>query len=107
MRPVTHGDVVAAARVLYSYGEAERPEMIERMLRQARRADRFRAETGRVHPFWGDGSLMSAALQMDPPAEPALADEDYCACLAQVFEALINRERNLRRSVSSDLVPAA
>jgi len=94
MRAVTHGDVVAAARVLFQHEEAERADCIERLMRQSRRADRYRKETGKTHPFWGDGSLMSAALSRDPPAEPALANEEYCACLAQVFEALITDARN-------------
>lgn len=93
MRPVMHGDVIAAARVLYARPEDDRADQIERLLIQARRADRYRRETGRIHPFWGDGSLMSAALALTPPPEPALADEEYCACLAQVFEALIRAER--------------
>jgi diaminopimelate decarboxylase len=97
MRPVMHGDVVAAARVLYGEGESQRAITLERLLTQARRADRYRRETGRVHPFWGDGSLMSAALMRDPPGEPTMADEDYCACLAQVFEALISRDRAAQR----------
>ena len=88
-----HGDVVAAARVLYALPEEARSETIDRLLTNARRADRYRRETGKVHPFWGDGTLMTAALSTDPPAEPKLADEDYCACLAQVFEALISHER--------------
>lgn len=107
MRSVTHGDVVAAARVLYMRAEDERGALMERLLRQARRGDRYRRETGRVHPFWGDGSLMAAALSLSPPPEPALADEEYCACLAQVFEALISRERSSRRSGSSGRVSAA
>lgn len=98
MRPVMHGDVVAAARVLYALPEEARQGMIETLLINARRADRYRRETGRMHPFWGDGSLMTAALITEPPSEPHLADEEYCACLAQVFEALISHERRTRRS---------
>jgi hypothetical protein len=95
-----HGDVVAAARVLYARAEAERGETMERLLVQAKRADRYRREMGKPHPFWGDGSLMSAALLYDPPAEPKLADEEYCACLAMVFETLINRERTGRSAAA-------
>ena len=100
MRPVMHGDVVAAARVLYGETEEARAGIIDRLITQARRADRYRKEMGQVHPFWGDGSLMAASLAMDPPPEPRLADEDYCACLAQVFEALISRERSLHKSAA-------
>lgn len=107
MRAVMHGDVVAAARALYAHPEDARLDLIERLLLQARRADRFRRETGRVHPFWGDGSLMSAALGLKPGPEPKLADDDYCSCLAQVFEALIRDARRPRRSAAIQRAPAA
>lgn len=107
MRPILHGDVVAAARVLYALPDAERAPTMERLIVQARRADRYRKEMGRVHPFWGDGSLLTAALAHNPPPEPALADTVYCACLAHVFEALVTRARNSRMSERSDQAPAA
>ena len=105
MRTVMHGDVIAAARVLYANAEDERAGVMERLLVQARRADRYRRETGKIHPFWGDGSLMTAALAHVPPPEPELADEEYCACLAQVFEALISAERRSHKQRSSGQVP--
>lgn len=98
MRPVMHGDVVAAARVLRSEIPETRPALLARLLRQTERADRFRKDTGRVHFLWGDGSLMTAALRRRPVPEPPLDDLDYCSCLAMVFEALVNRGHSLRKS---------
>ncbi|MCP3969402.1 MAG: hypothetical protein GY717_03620 [Rhodobacteraceae bacterium] len=89
MRPVLHGDVVAAARVLYRMPIRLRPDAMKRMLCQASMADRYRLVTGRLHPEWGDGSLMVAALAKAPPPEPRLDDRDYCGCMAMVFEALV------------------
>jgi len=89
MRPVMHGDVVAAARVLYALPSGRRGGALERMMHHAARADRFRRKTGRSHPEWGDGSLMVTALATAPPPEPRLDDADYCGCMAMVFEALV------------------
>ncbi|WP_449240103.1 DUF7742 family protein [Candidatus Rhodobacter oscarellae] len=92
-----HGDIVAAARVLYDAPQAARPLILDRLLSQAERADIYRRSEGAIHPFWGDGSLMAVALRKRPPPEPPLEDTEYCACLAQVFDALVNRVRKSRR----------
>jgi len=84
-----HGDVVAAARALYVQPVNRRNAVMQRLLQEATWADRYRAMAGRMHPLWGDGSLMAAALNRHPAPEPGLADSDYCGCLAQVLEALM------------------
>ena len=89
-----HGDVVAAARVLFCTTPSERKAVLRRLLRQAQTADQYRLACGRAHPLWGDGSLMVAALKHSPPKEPQLDDLDYCDCMAQVFEALVTLGRN-------------
>lgn len=83
-----HGDVVAAARVLYAVPRPRRGAVIARLLKEAAWADIYRCDRGRVHPMWGDGSLMTAALLRKPPREPGLSDVDYCTCMAMVLEAL-------------------
>ena len=88
MGPVSHGDVVAAARRLYLLPEAGRADALQRLLDQASWAHVFRRATGRVHALWGDGSLMAAAMAAPLPPEPSLADADYCGCLAMVFDRL-------------------
>lgn len=90
MRPVLHGDVVAAACALLARPDAERPVLMQRMLSEAAIADLYRKRLGRPHPIWGNGSLMAAARRRVRAAEPFLDDRDYCACLAMVFEALID-----------------
>ena len=93
MRPVLHGDVVAAARVLYPLSARWRGPELARLMQRAGWADAFRKSSGRAHPLWGDGSLMTAALACAPPPEPMLDDVEYCSCLAMVFEALVSRKK--------------
>jgi hypothetical protein len=92
MRPVMHGDVVAAGCALLAVPEADRARLLARMLGEAEAADRHRRATGRAHPVWGTGSLMSAAMGRARRAEPFLDDRDYAACLALVFEVLARRQ---------------
>ena len=92
-----HGDVVAVARVLYALPDVSRPGALKRLMCKAGWADAFRRRTGRAHPVWGDGSLMTAALAATPPPEPKLDDPVYCACLAMVFEGLVAELSGARR----------
>ena len=91
MRQVLHGDVVAAARVLFAVPDAARAGLLARMLDEAHWADLYRKRTERAHPVWGDGSLMTAALRRAPPPEPTLSDRRYCSCLVQVLQAVLER----------------
>jgi len=93
MRPVLYGDVTAAARAMLAAEPVARRRLLLRMLAEAEAADAHRRETGRVHPLWGTGSLMSAALAYPVAPEPCLDDRDYAGCMAQVFEALVARAR--------------
>lgn len=89
MRPVQHGDVVAAARALLRLPETGRAAALRRMLAQARAADAYRKRLGKAHPEWGNGSLMAVALRGGVPPEPKLDVPDYCRCLVMVFEELV------------------
>lgn len=89
MRRVLHGDVSATARALLAVPPEARGALAARLLREAGAADRFRLATGRAHPLWGNGSLMSAAMRYPRAREPYLDDPDYAACMAMLFEALI------------------
>ena len=91
MRPVFHGDIVAAARAIFPLSVRDRSLKLDDLLLKSARADAFRIATGRLNPSWGDGSLMAAALAEDPPPEPSLEDRDYCLCLGQVLAALAAR----------------
>ena len=80
------GDVIAAARVLAPWPRACRPKLLWRLVQEAAHADAHRRRTGRMHPAWGDGSLMAAALRRRVAKEPSLADEDYREAVILVLD---------------------
>ncbi|MGY6409692.1 MAG: DUF7742 family protein [Alkalilacustris sp.] len=84
MRPLLHGDIVAAARALLALPESRWAETMTCMLTAAERADQYRKKRGKAHPRHGTGSLMAAAAAWPQVPEPALEDPDYLACLACV-----------------------
>lgn len=91
MRRVLYGDVRAAARALLAVPSDARGPLLARLFAEAEAADAYRLETGRAHPSFGTGSLMSAALAHDVAREPYLEDPTYAACMAEVFEGLVAR----------------
>ncbi|WP_300516676.1 hypothetical protein [Aliiroseovarius sp.] len=91
MRPLGHGDLSAAGCALLSVVPAARPALLTRMLVEAEAADAYRRDTGRLHPLWGNGSLMSVAMVRPRRREPFLDDPDYAACLAMIFDAVLER----------------
>jgi len=93
MRRVLYGDVTAAARALLRVEPAARRPLLLRLFAEAETADAHRLRTGRAHPLFGTGSLMSAALAHPVAREPCLDDPTYAACMAEVFEALVARAR--------------
>lgn len=88
MRPVLHGDAIAAARALKRRPADERGPALALMLARAEAADAFRIRFGRAHPAWGNGSLMALVGRETLPAEPPLDDPDYCRCLSLVYGVL-------------------
>ncbi len=91
MRPVMHGDVAAAGCALLRVAPEARFGLMSRLLSEAEAADQYRQETGNIHPLWGNGSLMAAAMARPRAREPFLDDLEYCACMALVFDALLGR----------------
>lgn len=89
MRPILHGDVSSAARALLMIPPQAREGACRRMIREAEQADRHVRRTGRVHPFWGNGSLMAAARRRSLADEPGFDDADYCRCFELVLRGLI------------------
>ena len=89
MRPLLHGDVSDAARALLAAPPAARERLCRRMIVEAEAADAYRRRTGRVHPLWGNGSLMAAARRRALADEPGFDDADYCSCFEMVLRALI------------------
>ena len=98
MRPVLHGDVSNAARVLLNVQQMLRADLCARMIQEADAADAFARREGRLHPLWGNGSLMSAARKRILADEPSFDDADYCACFELVLRGLIDRCASRTRS---------
>lgn len=91
MRPILHGDLTNAARVLMRVAEADRDGVARQMIEEAERAFDHMTATGRAHPDWGDGSLMSAARMRGMSFEPTLDNLAYCSCLETVLRSLKKR----------------
>ncbi len=89
MRPVLHGDVSSAARVLLNVPIGVRASLCARMIHEAELADAHFQSTGRSHVMWGNGSLMGAARKRVLADEPSFSSIDYCACFELVLRALI------------------
>jgi len=93
MRPPSHGDLIAAARALRSRPPALRRWALTRLMAEAEAAALHTSTLGGMHPLWGDGSLMAAALRHGDIADYGPKDADYCLCLALVAEALAEHAR--------------
>lgn len=89
MRPVTQTDLCAAAKVLLCTPEAARAAEARRLIHHARAADAYRRATGRVHPRFGNGTLLSVALTQPRRDPDAPGDVDYLTCMALVLEILL------------------
>jgi len=101
MRPVMHGDLVAAARVLRALPAPARAAAARRLIAEADAADRYRKQFGRGHSRFGTGSLMVAAGRWPKVAEPGLDDAGYLHCLGVVLAALAARRGGHWAGISS------
>ncbi len=94
MRGLTHGDVVAAASLLRTTPRETWDATVDRLLDQAHAADVYRKRLGRLHPRWGNGSLMSMVLcESSVWPESRFSDSDYVEALAAVLLAFVHRRR--------------
>jgi len=88
MRTVRYSDVSAAARVMLATPPAFRALVCHRMIREAEFADRYVRRLGRLHPAWGNGTLLAAARRRRLAQEPSFSDREYCVCFQHVLNAL-------------------
>lgn len=88
MRRVLYSDVSAAARALLATPPSFRAQVCLEMIREAECADRFVRRLGKLHPKWGNGTLLAAARQRQLEREPSFDDAEYCACFQHVLSAL-------------------
>ncbi|WP_299944666.1 hypothetical protein [uncultured Ruegeria sp.] len=98
MRPVLHGDISAAARALLAVPLPDRDRLSCDMIAEAELADQHVAKTGRLHPLFGNGSLMAVANNRPLAEEPNFGDLQYCQCFEMVLRKLIRFHITQRRS---------
>ena len=98
MRPVLHGDVSSAARVLLRVPQINRKSVCNKMINEAVAADKHVRCYGKLYPLFGNGSLMSAARKRILADEPGFDDLDYCACFEMVLRCLAQTRFNPMRS---------
>lgn len=92
MLPVMHGDVMIASRALLAVPKAQRVHLAQRIICEAKAANQYRLSTGRAHPVWGNGSVMSAASRFERARDPGLDNTEYCTCLIMILECLMQRQ---------------
>ena len=92
MRPLEHIDLTDAARAVLAHPAPARAALCARLLDEADWADRYTRRIGKAHPYWGDGSLSSAARKRPRAPEPRLNAAAYCTCLEMVLRAVLRRK---------------
>ena len=89
MRAPTASEVVLLARVLSRVSARDRLASAASILAETDSADLHRRRTGRAHPAFGDGSLMTRCSLLCPPPEPLADDREFLACLALAANAVL------------------
>lgn len=82
------GDLVAAARACLAAPPRRRRWTAIRIVREAEKARAFRRKGGGVHPIWGDGTVMAAALRRPVLPAPGLGCDQFRACLVACLDAM-------------------
>lgn len=88
MRPVLHGDVISVARAMLRVEAGERERLCIRIFRQAEQADIYVLRHRKLHPKFGNGSLMAAARRLPLADEPTFDNTEYCQCVISVLTLL-------------------
>ena len=98
MRPILPGDLDAGVRLLLTLPPGAHPGRAAALVWQADTADRWRKRTGRAHPLWGDGSLLTAARMVGARAPVWCCDAAYCAALAILLGSIAAHRAEGRRT---------
>lgn len=88
IRHVLIGDVIAVAQAMLAVAPAARFDVLLDILCKAVVAEVHRTATGRAHPRWGNGSLMSAAMTRELAPERRPDDPEFAWCLITVLRVL-------------------
>ncbi|MCB2110663.1 MAG: hypothetical protein H6895_15065 [Defluviimonas sp.] len=96
MRTITSYDIGILARLAEGLAEPAARAMVRGYAERAHVADRFRKRFGRLHPFWGNGSLASAVLaERDAGPERFPSSPQHLAAMALVIDVLIDWRRRV------------
>lgn len=90
MRPVLINDLTFAARTAMAVGALSRPDLLRRIVQDAKVADQYRKHTGRSHRVLGNGTLAAACQPHARVPMPARCDPEYLSCLSAVIRALLD-----------------
>ena len=87
-RPVQFADLEAAMRLLLKAPPAQRRLDMADICARADIADRHRKRLRRLHPTYGDGTLMAAAMGQGLAPRPAAVTAEVLSCLHIVIAVL-------------------
>ncbi|WP_333713711.1 DUF7742 family protein [Yoonia sp.] len=88
MRPVSLADLEVALRMLLAVPEEARRDAARRLVAAAQAGEGHRAATGLLHPEFGSGTLMSAALRHPLAPRPAAYDRSVLSVLSILINAI-------------------
>ena len=85
MRAVTHGDLIAVARVLLCVRAEDRMRFCADLFERAHIGDKIRKKLGRIERGYGDGSLGCLCYDLPQRPEPYISDTGFAECLHVVL----------------------
>ena len=94
MRPIALADLEVALRALLAAPPDARKPLAHRLLAEAEMADLYRSETGLLHPVYGSGTLMSAAMCYPLASRPAAYDTPILAILSCLIKVIREASRH-------------
>lgn len=89
MRAVTHGDLIAVARVLLCVRAENRVEFCADLFEHAHIGDKIRKRLGRIERGYGDGSLGCLCYDLPQSPEPYISDAGFAECLNVVLRQVL------------------
>jgi hypothetical protein len=90
VRDPVGAELLLFARALLLFPTEERPMAACRILEQVERADRLMRTADRIHPAFGDGSLMSRCCLLAVRPEPMASDGDFLSAVIVACHALLH-----------------
>ncbi len=96
IRPPMAAEILLLGRALLPLPQRSRRKRAELILAETFEAAAYFTASGKVHPSFGDGSLMARILPLRPVAEPFADNADFLQALSVAVGAM----RRYRRTAS-------